>query len=199
MKSPFLIGKLCYLRPVEESDVTEEYISWLNDPAVHRYLGWGRFPVTRASLLSSVERFWGSDKDVLLAIVDRKTDLHIGNVALNRINWIHRNADTGLVIGRKEFWGKGYATEAWFLAIDYAFKVLNLHKIIATVVAGHDSSQAALEKLGFQVEGTHREEFFLEGKYRDYIRLGILREEFCSREQKGKAQPQRKEFLSRSR
>lgn len=177
MKTPFLIGKRCYLRPVAEADLTEEYLQWFNDPSVTRYLGMGKFPLTLDGLRQSLERF-NSKTDILLAIVDKETDLHIGNVALNRIHWLHRNADTGLVIGRKEFWGKGYATEAWGLAIRYAFETLNLHKIIATVVAGHDSSQAALEKLGFQVEGRGREEFYLEGKYHDYIRLGLLKEEF---------------------
>lgn len=174
MKCPFLEGKKCCLRPVEEGDLTEEYVGWLNDPAITRYLGVGRFPINKEDLRDSLDRFKNSKSDILLAIIDRETDLHIGNVALNRINWVHRNADTGLVIGRKEFWGKGYATEVWGLVLRYAFESLNLHKVIATVVAGHDSSQAALEKLGFQVEGRGREEFFLDGKYHDYMRLGLL-------------------------
>lgn len=174
MNCQFLEGKKCFLRPVEESDVTEEYVGWLNDPEITRYLGLGRFPMTLEELRASVERFKSSKSDILLAIIDRETGRHIGNVALNRINWVHRNADTGLVIGAKEFWGKGYATEAWGLLLRYAFGSLNLHKVIATVVAGHDSSQAALEKLGFQVEGRGREEFFLDGKYLDYVRLGML-------------------------
>ena len=178
MKCPVLVGKLCTLRPVEESDVTEEYVSWLNDPEVHRYLGLGRVHLTRADVLASVQRFRASDRDILLAIIDRKSDRHIGNVALNRVNWVHRNADTGLVIGCKEFWGKGYASEAWILLLEYAFRELNLHKVIATVVAGHESSQAALQKVGFKVEGRQREEFFLDGQYRDYIRLGVLHGEF---------------------
>lgn len=178
MKTPFLIGKKCYLRPLQDSDLSEEYVQWLNDPLVTRYLGFGRFPVGKKELAGSVKRFRGSKSDVLLAIMDKKTDLHIGNVALNRIHWVHRNTDTGLVIGRKEFWGKGYASEAWKLVLDYAFNKLNLHKVIATVVAGHDASQAALEKLGFKVEGRCREEFFLDGKYHNYIRFGLLSDEF---------------------
>ena len=179
MKKPFLIGKKCYLRPLEEADVNDEYARWFNDPAVTRFLGMGKFPITKEGIRASLEdRFRHSKNDVILAIADKKKDLHIGNVALNHINWVHRTADTGLVIGRKEFWGKGYASEAWTLLLRYAFDTLNLHKLIATVVSGHDSSQAALEKLGFKVEGRGREEFFLEGKRYDYIRLGMLRKEF---------------------
>ncbi len=179
MKTPFLIGKRCYLRPLEESDVNDDYVGWFNDQEVTRYLGMGKFPISREGIRASVEeRFRNSTANLILAIADRKTDLHIGNAALNHINWIHRTADTGLVIGRKEFWGKGYASEAWSLLIRHAFDALNLHKLIATVVAGHDGSQKALEKLGFKVEGRSREEFYLEGAYLDYIRLGLLGKEF---------------------
>ncbi len=175
MKSPFLVGKKCYLRPFEESDLHDDYAAWFNDPAITRYLGMGKFPVSREGLRLSLDRFRNSTSDILLAIIDAKTETHIGNVALNRINWVHRTADTGLVIGRKEFWGKGYATEAWALLVRYAFDTLNLHKVIATVVGGHDSSQAALERIGFKVEGRCREEFYVDGEYHDYIRLGLLR------------------------
>ena len=181
MNTPFLEGKRIYLRPVEESDVTGEYIGWLNDPEITRYLGMGRFPISIEELRASVERFKSSKSDILLAIIDKQANRHIGNVALNRISWVHRNADTGLIIGAKEFWGKGYATEGWDLVLRYAFESLNLHKVIATVVAGHNASQAALEKVGFREEGRGREEYFLDGEYRDYIRFGILRGEFEAR------------------
>jgi methionyl-tRNA synthetase len=46
---------------------------------------------------------------------------------------VHRTGDTGLFIGRKEFWGKGLAFEAWYLVIEYAFNRLGLRKIIAGV------------------------------------------------------------------
>ncbi len=178
MRRPFLVGERLYLRLIEESDINEDYLGWLNDYEVTRYLETGKFPSTQETIRSYVTNFRRSTTDLIFAIVDRETDQHIGNVTLNRINSIHRTADTGLMIGRREFWGKGYAFEAWSVLIEYAFQRLDLRKIIAGAVADNVASVVTLEKLGFTIEGRFRQEYFMEGEYRDGIRLGLFREEF---------------------
>lgn len=178
MPRSFLIGQKSYLRPLEESDIGEEYLRWLNDAEVTRYLETGKFPATVAHVQEYLRRFQGSKTDLIFAIIDRATDQHIGNVTLNRINWIHRTADTGLMIGRKDFWGRGYAFEAWSLVIDYAFQRLGLRRITAGAVVDNQASIKVLKKLGFQTEGTSRKELLVDGEYRDAVRFGLLKEEF---------------------
>jgi len=178
MRRPFLIGERLYLRLLEESDIGEEYLGWLNDSEVTRYLETGKFPSTLETMRGYLQHFRNSTADLVFAIVDRETDQHIGNITLNRINWIHRSADTGLMIGRKDFWGKGYAFEAWSLLIEYAFQRLGLRKIIAGAVADNVASVVTLEKLGFKVEGRFHKEYLVDGEYRDAVRLGLLREDF---------------------
>jgi RimJ/RimL family protein N-acetyltransferase len=182
MRKPYLVGPRIYLRPLEESDIGEAYISWLNDSEVSRYLGGstGRFPATAESLKRYLERFRGSTTDVAFAIVEKSTGQHIGNVALNHIDWIHGTADTGLIIGRKDYWRKGYATEAWGLVLEYAFRRLGVRKLIAGAVVDNAGSIAALKKLGFMVEGTLRQECLIDGAYRDALRFGLLREEYMA-------------------
>lgn len=175
---PFLAGTRIFLRPLSEADLGGDYLRWLNDPEVARYLETGRFPVTPDDLRRYFERFAHSRDDLIFAIIDKATGLHIGNVTLNRISWMHRTTDTGLMIGKKEFWGRGYAYEAWGLVIRYAFERLGLRKIIAGVIDGNAASLATLQKLGFQIEGRLREELWADGVYRDVFRLGLFRAEF---------------------
>lgn len=178
MRYAFLVGEKVYLRPLEESDIGEEYLSWLNDFEVTRYVETGKFPVHLSDLRKYLERFQNSTTDFIFAIIDRQTDRHIGNVTLNRIKWIHRTADTGIIIGVKEFWGKGYALEAWSLLIEYAFRRLGLRKIMAGAIADNEASIHVLKKLGFKVEGVARQQTFVDGDYRDSILFGLLRDEF---------------------
>jgi len=178
MKRPFLVGKKCYLRSLEESDIGEDYVQWMNDPEVTQYLNTGEFPATPSSIRQYLQRFHDSTTELIFAIIDLESDRHIGNVTLNRINWVNRSADTGIMIGRKEFWGKGYAFEAWSLLIEYAFRRLGLHKIIAGAVSDHASVISVLKRLGFQVEGVLRGEYFIDGEYRDALRMGLFRNEF---------------------
>jgi [ribosomal protein S5]-alanine N-acetyltransferase len=178
MSDAFLRSSRLYLRRLTEADITDEYVGWLNDSEVTRFLETGKFPSSRESVRAFLQRFDDSATDLIFAIVDAATDQHIGNVTLNRINWIHRTADTGLLIGRAEYRGKGYAHEAWGLVASYAFERLGLRKLIAGVVDGNAASQRTLEKLGFRVEGRLRAEYWVEGQVRDALRLGLLREEF---------------------
>lgn len=178
MRRPYLVGENLYLRPLEESDIGEEYLSWVNDPEVTRYMETGRFPVPLLNLRTHFERFQKSNTDLIFAIVDRAADQHIGNVTLYLINWVHRTAHIAIMIGRKDFWGKGYAFEAWSLLIEYAFQRLGLRKIIAGAIAGNEASIRALKKLGFKVEGTMRQQVFMDCEYRDGILFGLLRDEF---------------------
>ena len=179
MRRPFLVGQRVYLRLLEDADVGEEYVGWLNDREVTRYLEVGKFPSIPETVGQYVERFRGSTTDLAFAIVDRQTDQHIGNVTLNNINLIHRIADTGLMIGRKDFWGKGYAFEAWGLILGYAFQRLGLRKIVAGAIVDNVASIAVLKKLGFKTEGVLCREFLVDGEYVDCVRLGLFREEFC--------------------
>ena len=175
---PFLVGKRLYLRTVDEADLDGDYLRWLNDREVTRYLEVGKYPMTREALAAYVARFNGSSTDLLFAIVDAATGVHIGTVTLNRINWIHQLADTGILIGRKEYWGKGYGFEAWSLLIEYAFHRLGLRRIVAGTLDGNAGSVALLKKLGFTHEGTLRRQALVEGEFRDGLLFGLLREEF---------------------
>jgi ribosomal-protein-alanine N-acetyltransferase len=178
MKTPFIVGARIYLRPLEREDLNERYLGWLNMPEVNRYLESGSFPYTRADLEKFYERVTGSQDQVILAIVDRKTDQHIGNVKLGPIHWIHRKATLGILVGEAQFWGRGIATEATRLLVEYGFFRLNLNKIDLGVYAEHDAAVRSYEKVGFRVEGRFREDLFHEGRYKDRLWMGLLRSEY---------------------
>ena len=178
MHCAFLVGPRMYLRPLEEGDLTDEYRSWLNDPDVTRYMRTGKWPVTPASLRRYWERFQTSTTDIVFAMVVQENDRFIGTVALNNIDWIYRTADTGIMIGNKEFWGKGYAFEAWSLLMEYAFTGLDLRKVVAGAAPGNAASVRALEKLGLQREGVLRQHALVYGTYIDSFLFGLLRNDF---------------------
>ncbi len=153
---------LAYKCSLEESDFGEEYVGWLNEYVVTGYLETGKFPSTPEPVRTYLGCFQDSTTDLIFAIVNTETDQHIGNVTLNRINWINRTEDTGPIIGRTEFRGKGYVFEAWSLSLEYAFRRLGLRKIIAGAVVDNAASITILKKLGFKTQGTFRQDFLLD-------------------------------------
>jgi RimJ/RimL family protein N-acetyltransferase len=178
MQTPFIVGDQIYLRPLERADLNERYLGWLNDPEVTRYMESGIFPYTQTELERFYEQSSGSQKQVILAIVDKQTDQHVGNVKLGPLDWLHRRATFGILLGDKQVWGRGIGTEATLLMVEYGFYRLNLRRIDLGVYAEHQAAVRIYEKIGFKVEGRFRQDLFHEGEYKDRLWMGLLRSEF---------------------
>jgi ribosomal-protein-alanine N-acetyltransferase len=178
VKIRFISGRQIYLMPLERSHLNEKYLGWLNDADTSRYLESGIFPNTMKELEQFYDQTAGSRDQVMLAVAEAETGEHIGNVKLGPINWTHRKATFGILIGEKRFWGRGIGTEATRLMIEYGFFRLNLRRIELGVNAEHDAAVRVYEKVGFKVEGRHRESLFCDGRYRDSLWMGILRSEY---------------------
>jgi len=175
---PYLVGKRIYLRLIDEKDINEKYLSWLNDNQVTKYIEAGIFPTTSKDLEKFYAGISKSKTDVMFAIVTKRKDTHIGNIKLGNINWVHRFAELGIMIGDKTYWGKGYGQEACQLLLGYAFNKLNLNKIILGVYAPHKAAITAYKKVGFRVEGILKKMLNLDGQYVDKVYMGILRSTF---------------------
>lgn len=173
----FIEGERIYLRDVRLSDVNENYHRWMNDCEVTRYLESRFFTFSLGSLVEYVKVREKDPNNIFLAIVLRHDDRHIGNIKLGPIDWNHRLAEVGLLIGEKDCWHKGYATEAIHLVAQYAFGPLNLHKLTAGCYDLNQGSIKAFQKAGFVIEGVRKRHFCCGGKYIDAILLGILRSE----------------------
>ena len=100
-------SRLC-LRALQPEDINLTYLAWLNDPAVNRYLETRFLPQT----LESLDTYWKVHRDDQLspwfAICLQSNGLHIGNIKLGPIQWIHRRADLSLFIGNRNCWGQGH-------------------------------------------------------------------------------------------
>lgn len=129
-----LKGKQIYLRRLTEDDVTEKYVSWMNDPEINQYLE-SRFVRHTLESTKAFIRSVTNDNNYQFGIFDINTDEHIGNIKIGGINHYHRYADIGFLIGEKSYQGKGIATEAIALATDFAFENLHLHKLWGRICA----------------------------------------------------------------
>jgi [ribosomal protein S5]-alanine N-acetyltransferase len=176
----FLKGERVHLRALEEGDLTSDYLQWLNDEEVCRFNSHAVFPNTESRMKSYFNSLQGQDKNIVLAIIHTDSKKHIGNVSLQNINWISRNAEFAILLGDKEFWRDGYGEEAARLIVAYGFQRLNLHRIYCGTLDGNEGMVKLAQKLKMIEEGRRREAIFKNGKYIDVIEYGVLHNEFTS-------------------
>jgi RimJ/RimL family protein N-acetyltransferase len=116
----------------------------------------------------------------MLAICDQESNKHIGNIKLDNFDWVSRTCELGVLIGEKDFWGKGIGSEVCKLTIKYAFEQLNIRKILLAVYAHNIGAIKVYEKLGFVNEGTLRQHIWSNGAYVDKHYMGLFASEFKS-------------------
>jgi RimJ/RimL family protein N-acetyltransferase len=156
---------------LEPDDVTDEYVAWLNDPAVNRYLESRFVRHTPESTRRFVQSVLDSDDSILFGIRYVPCGRHVGNIKLGPIDRHHRRGEIGLLIGDRNVWGRGIAAGAIELAARYAFDSLGLLKVTAGCYAGNVGSRRAFEKAGFVVEAVRRRHFLLDGAPEDAVLL----------------------------
>lgn len=175
MKHPFLIGKKIYLRGLEEEDLRGDYFQWFNDAETCRYNSHARFPNSLQAMRDYFQRTQGSRSEIVFAVVLKEKDRHVGNVALQEVDWIARSAMFSILIGAKNLHGKGIGREAGLLVRDYAFERLNLRRLHCGTHADNQAMRRLAEALGMQEEGRRVQALYKQGTYHDIVEYGMIR------------------------
>jgi RimJ/RimL family protein N-acetyltransferase len=105
-------------------------------------------------------------------------DRLIGLIGLYTLFQPQREAVMGIQIGEREYWGKGYGTDALRVLLRYAFGELNLDRVSLSFLEGNDRAQRSYEKCGFRYEGRERQVWSYDGRRWDEIYMGLLRAEW---------------------
>jgi [ribosomal protein S5]-alanine N-acetyltransferase len=166
-----LKGERVRLVPPDRTLHLENALLWLNDPEVIVALKYNLGVTRRQEELFFEKMEAQRDNDFVWAILDDE-ERHIGFIGLHAINWRHRWATGGLLIGDRSAWGRGHATDAVRVRTRFAFNALGLHRI-----EGHTMNPAmrrVYEKCGYRHEGVARAKFWRDGRWFDADLYAIL-------------------------
>jgi len=169
----FLRAKKSVLRPLE-SVYAPLLTRWINDPDVTQFLE-RKMPMMQAAEEKWIESLATSKTDIVLLIVTL-TGKPIGVMGIHSINWIDGTATTGAFIGEKEYWGKGYGTDAKMVLLNYAFNTLGLRKICSRVYAFNARSIAYSKHCGYVGDGVQKKHVFRNGEYHDVVQLAVFKD-----------------------
>lgn len=175
-----LTGTQCYLSPLSLDDAAK-MAEWENDLAVTLPLGDEAYNTTSQEKLTEDLRGALQAKMHIFGILDLATDQLIGRCVLFNVDPVNRSAMLGIFIGEKDFWGKGYGSEAVQLLVEFGFYLLNLNSIELGVFAFNERAVAAYRKVGFKEIGRRRQARIIGEKKYDVILMDLLAEEYTPR------------------
>lgn len=176
MKAPELESERLIYKPVSMEHHSQDYVDWMNDPDVIRYMESGGNYTDKKlrNFLKEVEEkeilFWG--------IHLKENGMHLGNIKMDPVNEKDGRAEYGIMMGRKSEWGKGYAREASDTIIDYCFNELGIRKITLGVIVDNEAAMHLYKKMGFTIEGVYKKHSLHEGKYCDVARMAMFNPDF---------------------
>ena len=146
-----LFGDLVHIREKEIEDIADEY-SWRTDEEL------SRLDATRPLTMSYDDFFRYSKEEMKFPnykskklALDTKDNIHIGNVMYYDYSISNKQTELGIMIGDKNYWGKGYGTEAVQLLLEYLFSVLNLKRVYLHTLSWNYRAQASFIRAGFNV------------------------------------------------
>lgn len=172
-------GEKVYLRAIEREDLPV-LMRWRNLPEYRKHFREYR------ELNMDMQTNWyekkvlGDPSTEMFAVCDNLSDELLGCCGLCYINWVHRNADLSLYIGKDECYidEDGIAEESCRLLFQYGFYQLGLQKIWSELYEFDYKKIDLYCNLGMRIDGVLRKQYYYDGKWWDSKMLSILAEDW---------------------
>ena len=142
-------GKKVILSNFQETDISKQYLNWLNDPEVVKF---SRQRFINHDFFSSknyFDSFIGS-KNLFISIKLSEGNQMIGTMTVYFKN--HNAVDVGIMIGDKSKWGRGYGKDAWNSLLVWLENELNIVKITAGTLASNTGMLKLIKESGMLLE-----------------------------------------------
>lgn len=156
--------------------IIEKYFALINSPEVLETMGSFNYPLDRSRMVPAF-LMENNQEDLHWAIIEKKGQEIIGGCSLLEINQARKNVEIGYWLASSQQ-GKGFAVEASAKLVEFAFKVLKLHKIWGETISNNEASKKLLFKIGFKEIGILREEVIKNGIWLDRVRLELLEKDW---------------------
>lgn len=171
-----LKGNQIYLCALEREDLPQLMI-WRNQADFRKYFR------EYLELNSDMQNNWYEKKvlndssTIMFAIRNIASKELLGCCGLCYINWVHRNSDLSLYIGKDNLYidDIGYAKEGCSLLFDYGFGQLGLEKIWSELYEFDDKKISLYQELGMKIDGILRNQYYYCGKWWNSKILSILK------------------------
>jgi RimJ/RimL family protein N-acetyltransferase len=159
-------------------DHVDAVLEWANDPAVVGNSQFFREHSDRRRIARFILEHEDDESCAYFAAFVRDdvpgSELgYVGNVFLININRNHAHCQAGITL-KQAAWNRGYAKELMSAILRFAFDDLGMNKVYIQLFTSNEKGLRLWTKMGFQVEGTLRAHYLLDGTFHDMVSLSLL-------------------------
>ncbi|MER2038162.1 MAG: GNAT family N-acetyltransferase [Solibacillus sp.] len=161
-----------FLRPISLED-TEDMYEYTADEETTKFLFDTHKDLTQTKKM--IENYYLKEPIGKYAMVLKKSNKMIGAIEFRVHEW-NKSGELGFTLNRN-FWGKGYMTEAGKLILNLAFHTLELERVFSESDTRNKASSKLMSRLGMTHEGTLRKNHMIRGTLVDSVYYSILKKE----------------------
>jgi RimJ/RimL family protein N-acetyltransferase len=168
-----------HLRPIKISDAKMVF-EYRKLPEVNKYQIWS--PTSKKEVedfirFKTVKTINKPDTWHQLVIINKTTKQIIGDIGIHFLDTENKQVEIGYTLSPKHQ-NQGFATEAVTGTIDYLFKKLQKHRIIASLDPENERSIKLLERIGMRKEGLFLKSLWINNEWLDDLIFAVLEEEW---------------------
>jgi UDP-4-amino-4,6-dideoxy-N-acetyl-beta-L-altrosamine N-acetyltransferase len=171
-----ITGRKTLLRAIERSDIIK-IRDWNYGPQASDVYN-SRFPISEQEQYNWFHRQRKDASKKKFMILVKKNRKPIGMLGLMDIDQINKCCEIGILIGEKEYLGKGYAQDAMQAMLEFLFQEMNFNCVYLYVFQTNKKAIQFFKRVGFKKDGVLRECVFKQGKYISKVIMSILKKEF---------------------
>lgn len=162
-----LLGDKVSLHHFDETYITPDYLSWLNDPKVVRFSNQRFRRHTRQTCRAYLGTF-SESPNLFLAICMRDSGQFVGTMTAY-VEEHHGTVDLGLMIGDSAQWGKGLGLDAWQTLMSYLLTECKMRKVTGGTLRCNVGMLRIMERSGMVLEAVRKSQEIVEGRSEDIL------------------------------
>lgn len=181
--SRLIQGKRVVLRPYEagftEAELRRMY-EWSRDETLLRWSGGSPLVMSLKDFKEALRHeLRQHDRHSRSFSLLTNTGEFIGRLGYYNIDYRRREAELGIAIGERKYWGHGYGTDAVKALLAHIFQETNLERVYLYAYADNGRAQRAFEKCGFRTVDQSRKFSLEHGSYEE-IKMEIYRDDWVN-------------------
>lgn len=176
-------GDRIYLKEINLNDLDQTVMEWFNDNELMKYYTNSRNKITKENLVASIEEGKRAGNLFTFGIYSNALNNLIGTIKIGPINLNHKISDLVVLIGDRNYLGKGLSVDAIRLGNQIAFEKFNIRKLYGGMYESNIASIKAYTRAGWIIEGRLKGFYVVDNKNEDRILVSCFNPTFFSEDE----------------